>query len=31
MHQVRLKLGKEELVLETGKLAKQANGAALAS
>ena len=31
MHQVRLKLGKEELVLETGKLAKQANGAVLAT
>ena len=31
MHQVRLKLGKEELVLETGKMAKQANGAILAT
>jgi len=31
MHQVRLKLGKEELILETGKMAKQANGAILAT
>jgi len=31
MHQVRLKLGKEELVLETGKMAKQANGAIYAT
>jgi len=31
MHQVRLKLGGEELILETGKMAKQANGAVLAT
>jgi len=31
MHQVRLKLGQEELILETGKMAKQANGAILAT
>ena len=31
MHQVRLKLGKEELILETGKMAKQANGAIYAT
>ncbi len=31
MHQVRLKLGGQELVLETGKMAKQANGAVLAT
>jgi len=31
MYQVRLKLGKEELVLETGKMAKQANGAIYAT
>ncbi len=29
-HQVRLKIGEEELVLETGGMAKQANGAVLA-
>ena len=29
-HQVRLKIGDEELVLETGKMARQANGAVLA-
>jgi len=31
MHQFRLKLGNEELILETGKMAKQANGAVLAT
>ena len=31
MHQARLKLGNEELILETGKMAKQANGAVLAT
>ncbi|NNM67034.1 MAG: polyribonucleotide nucleotidyltransferase [Spirochaetales bacterium] len=31
MHQVRMKIGQEELVLETGKMAKQANGSIYAS
>ena len=31
IHQVRLKIGEEELILETGKIAKQANGAVFGS
>jgi polyribonucleotide nucleotidyltransferase len=31
IHQVRLKIGEEELTLETGKIAKQANGAVFGS
>ena len=31
MHQVRMKIGQEELVLETGRMAKQANGAVYAT
>src|SRR6056297_2974568 len=30
-HQVSIKIGEEELILETGKMAKQANGAVFAS